>query len=652
MRCGGGGDGGLHRAIIRGGLAATADGAHGDAAAQCADRAIPPTMNSLRLVPGQLALADLRNLWAEPMAVAVDPSAKAVVDAAARTVERVIASGRTVYGVNTGFGLLARTRIDDARLAELQRALVLSHSAGTGALLDDAVVRLVIALKAASLARGHSGVRWSVIEALVALANAGIVPCIPAQGSVGASGDLAPLAHLRCRADRRRRGARRRPRHAGARGARARAACAPVTLAPKEGLALLNGTQVSTALALAGLFAAERAHRRRVRRRRADGRRVPRQRHAVRCAHPGGARPSRAGGRRRDLPRAARRQRDPRVAQGLPARAGSVQPALPAAGDGRVPRPDAARGRRCCSPKPTRSPTIRWCSRTTGEMLSGGNFHAEPVAFAADNLALAIAEIGALSERRIALLMDTNLSGLPPFLVEDGGVNSGFMIAQVTAAALASENKSLAHPASVDSLPTSANQEDHVSMATFAARRLAPMAANTARIVAIELLAAAQGVDLRKPLATSPPLAAAHRDDPRRRRVLGPRSRVRARPRGDPRCASSAATSSRSLRSSSHSPSAGDPPCTATIRPNSPPERRHALRRPRDSRAARHRAHREELAHRGAAADAHEQPRSRGRRESEGARRLRRHRPRRAQLGVLRRDRRRAARARATTSRC
>ncbi len=464
-------------------------------------------MNSLRLVPGQLALADLRNLWAEPMAVAIDPSAKAVVDAAARTVERVIASGRTVYGVNTGFGLLARTRIDDARLAELQRALVLSHSAGTGPLLDAAVVRLVIALKVASLARGHSGVRWSVIEALVALANSGVVPCIPAQGSVGASGDLAPLAHLSAvligegvaRVDGAVVPAREALAHAGLR---------PVSLGPKEGLALLNGTQVSTALALAGLFAAERA---------------------IAAAFVAGALSVDAclGS---DTPFDARIQAV-RGHRGQ-ADAAAIYRSLLAESEIRASHKDCPRVQdpyslRCqpqvmgaCVDQLRHAAAILLIEANavsdnplvfgeTDEILSGGNFHAEPVAFAADNLALAIAEAGALSERRIALLMDTNLSGLPPFLVEDGGVNSGFMIAHVTAAALASENKSLAHPASVDSLPTSANQEDHVSMATFAARRLSAMAANTARIAAIELLAAAQGVELRKPLATSPPLRAA-----------------------------------------------------------------------------------------------------------------------------------------------
>jgi histidine ammonia-lyase len=465
------------------------------------------TMNSLNLVPGRLELADLRRLWSEPMALAVDAAAKPAVDAAAQTVDRVIASGRTVYGINTGFGLLARTRIDDTRLAELQRALVLSHCAGTGSLLDDAVVRLVIALKAASLARGHSGIRWSVIDALVALATAGIVPCIPAQGSVGASGDLAPLAHLSAvligEGE-----ARVEGRVMSAGDALARSGLRPVALGPKEGLALLNGTQVSTALALAGLFAAERAlaaafvagalsldaclgsdtpfdpriqavrgHRGQI-----DAAAIYRrllEGSAIRASH-------------KDCPRV----QDPYSLRCQPQVMGACLDQMRHAASMLITEANAV----------SDNPLV---FADTGEILSGGNFHAEPVAFAADNLALAIAEIGALSERRIALLMDANLSGLPPFLVEDGGVNSGFMIAQVTAAALASENKSLAHPASVDSLPTSANQEDHVSMATFAARRLTPMAANTSGIVAIELLAAAQGVDLRRPVATSPSLAAA-----------------------------------------------------------------------------------------------------------------------------------------------
>ncbi len=464
-------------------------------------------MTPCNLDPGKLSLADLRRLWTAPHVLAVNPEAKAAVDGAAETVNRVLAAGRTVYGVNTGFGLLARTRIDDARLTELQRSLVLSHSAGTGPLLDDAVVRLTIALKAASLARGYSGVRWRVIEALVALANAGVVPCIPSQGSVGASGDLAPLAHLSAVLIGEGQ-AKIAGRPLPAREALAQAGLRPVVLGPKEGLALLNGTQASTALALAGLFAAERAMAGAfvagaltvdaclgsdtpfdARIQSVRGHRGQQDAAAI-------SRGLLAGSRIRQSHKDCHRVQDPYSLRCQPQVMGACLDQLRHAADVLVAEANAV----------SDNPLV---FAGADEILSGGNFHGEPVAFAADNVALAIAEIGALSERRIALLMDTNLSGLPPFLVEDGGVNSGFMIAQVTAAALASENKSLAHPASVDSLPTSANQEDHVSMATFAARRLTPMAENTARIVAIELIAATQGVELRKPLTTSPKLAAA-----------------------------------------------------------------------------------------------------------------------------------------------
>jgi histidine ammonia-lyase len=464
-------------------------------------------METLTIGPGHLCLPDLRRIDAARLALAVDAAARPAVEAAAQAVGRVVRSGETVYGVNTGFGLLARTRIDDSRLAELQRALVLSHSAGTGALLDERVVRLVIALKAASLARGHSGVRWSVIETLLQLNNAGVVPSIPAQGSVGASGDLAPLAHLSAVLIGEGEASFDGQMLRGA-DALARAGMAPLVLGPKEGLALLNGTQVSTALALAGLFAAERAlaaalvagalavdaclgsdtpfdpriHALRGQRGQIDAAGIYRDLLAgsgIRASH-----------------KDCHRVQDPYSLRCQPQVMGACLDQLRHAAAVLVREANAV----------SDNPLV---FADAGEILSGGNFHAEPVAFAADNIALAIAETGALSERRIALLMDAHLSGLPPFLVRDGGVNSGFMIAQVTAAALASENKSLAHPASVDSLPTSANQEDHVSMATFAARRLTPMAANTARIAAIELLAAVQGVEFRAPLVTSPRLAEA-----------------------------------------------------------------------------------------------------------------------------------------------
>jgi len=462
---------------------------------------------TLRLAPGKLTIETLRSLWAAPQAITVDERARPTVEAAAAAVARVVAEHRTVYGVNTGFGLLARTRIDDARLAELQRALLLSHSAGTGPLLDDAVVRLVLALKAASLARGHSGVRWQVIEALVAFADADVLPCVPSQGSVGASGDLAPLAHLAAAligvGEVRIRG-----RVVPAAEGLAHARIAPLALAPKEGLALINGTQVSTALALAGLFMHERVlaaafvagalavdaclgsdtpfdpriHEVRGHAGQRDAAAIYRRLlagSAIRASHAD-----------------CHRVQDPYSLRCQPQVMGAILDQTRAAASTLVTEANAV----------SDNPLV---FADAGDVISGGNFHAEPVAFAADNLALAIAETGALAERRIALMMDANLSGLPPFLVEDGGVNSGFMIAQVTAAALASENKALAHPRSVDSLPTSANQEDHVSMATGAAARLAPMAGNVAAIAAIELLAASQGIDLRRPLATSPVLAKA-----------------------------------------------------------------------------------------------------------------------------------------------
>jgi histidine ammonia-lyase len=464
-------------------------------------------MTTLLLRPGHVTLDALRRIGSAPQDIALDAAARPAVDAAAAAIVRVLAENRVVYGVNTGFGLLARTRIESARLAELQRALVLSHAAGTGPLLDDAVVRLVIALKIAALARGHSGVRFEVIETLARIQNAGVVPCIPAQGSVGASGDLAPLAHLSAvligEGSARFGG---RIRKGG--DALAAAGIAPIVLGPKEGLALLNGTQVSTALALTGLFATERAmaaafvagalsvdaclgsdtpfdariHAVRGHRGQADAAAVYRELlagSAIRASH-------------KDCPRV----QDPYSLRCQPQVMGACLEQIRHAASILVTESNAV----------SDNPLVFVGDDGVADVLSGGNFHAEPVAFAADNLALAIAEIGALSERRIALMMDTHLSGLPPFLVEDGGVNSGFMIAHVTAAALASENKALAHPHSVDSLPTSANQEDHVSMATNAARRLSPMAANTAGIVAIELLAAAQGIELRRPLQTSPRL--------------------------------------------------------------------------------------------------------------------------------------------------
>ena len=463
------------------------------------------------LEPSCLTLRDLRALWLAPTAVALSDAARPRIDAAARAIGRVLAEGRVVYGVNTGFGSLARTRIEGSKLADLQRALVLSHAAGTGALLDDAIVRLVMALKIAALARGYSGVRFGVIDAIVKLLNANVMPCIPAQGSVGASGVLAPLAHLAALLIGAG-SARFDGRIVDAGTALAAAGLAPLELEPKEGLALLNGTQVSTAISLAALFAAERAmaaafvtgalavdaclasdtpfdariHDVRGHRGQIDAARVYRELLAgseIRASHV-------------DCPRV----QDPYSLRCQPQVMGACLDVIRHAAQSLVTEANAV----------SDNPLIFVDDDEQVAVLSGGNFHAEPVAFAADSLALAIAEFGALSERRIALMMDASLSALPPFLVRDGGVNSGFMIAHVTAAALASDNKALAHPHSVDSLPTSANQEDHVSMATNAARRLLPMVANVAGIVAIELLAAAQGVDLRGPLRTSERLRTAH----------------------------------------------------------------------------------------------------------------------------------------------
>jgi histidine ammonia-lyase len=461
----------------------------------------------IELGKGKLSLAQLRQIAREGPPARLDPAALPGVEASLRTVQRIVASGKPAYGINTGFGRLSQTRIPAEELEQLQTNIVLSHAAGTGPLLDDATVRLVLALKAAALAAGHSGVRPELIRLLVDLYNAGIYPCIPSKGSVGASGDLAPLAHLSLTLL-----GLGEVRVAGqtvpAKDALARANLEPITLAPKEGLALLNGTQVSNALALRGLFAAQDLFAAAVVAGAlsvdaAAGSDSPfdARIHALR-SQPGQAEVARcyaellAGSeiRRSHL------ENDPRVQDPYSLR---CQPQVMGACLDQMRYAAGVFEREAGAV--TDNPLV-----IGDDIVSGGNFHAEPVALAADALAIAIAEIGALSERRIALLIDTTLSGLPPFLVEHGGVNSGFMIPQVTAAALASENKTLAHPASVDSLPTSANQEDHVSMATFAARRLADMAANSAGIVAIELLAAAQGIDFRAPLKTSPRLREAH----------------------------------------------------------------------------------------------------------------------------------------------
>ena len=464
---------------------------------------------ALDIAAGKLTLGMLRRIARGEARVALDPATRPAIDASRAAVQQAVDHGAPAYGINTGFGKLAKTHIANDQLERLQTNLVHSHAVGTGALLDDATVRLVLMLKAASLARGYSGVRPEVIDALMALYNAGVLPSLPSQGSVGASGDLAPLAHMtlalmgegEVRIDG--------TAVAATEGLR-RAGLSAMSLAAKEGLALLNGTQVSTALALKALFEVEDIF--------------------AAAVVTGALSVDAAKGS--DTPFDARIQE----VRGQPGQidvaakyrfllSGSEIRRSHLVDDDRVQDPYSLR----CQPQVMGAclDLVRHVAATlsieanavtdnplvfadSGEVLSGGNFHGEPVALAADVLALAIAEIGALSERRIALLIDESLSGLPPFLVRDPGINSGFMMAHVTAAALASENKSLAHPASVDSLPTSANQEDHVSMSTFAARRLGDMTRNSRAIVAIELLAAAQGIDFRAPLKTSRKLQAVH----------------------------------------------------------------------------------------------------------------------------------------------
>ncbi len=459
-------------------------------------------MTNLKINPGNISLSQLRQVSRAPVKLSLDSSAIPGIEASTQVVNEVIAENRVVYGINTGFGLLANTRIAPEDLEVLQKSIVLSHAAGIGKLMLDETVRLMMVLKINSLARGYSGIRLQVINALIKLVNAEVYPCVPQKGSVGASGDLAPLAHMSTVLL-----GESQARHNGeiVSGIEALkiAGLEPITLAPKEGLALLNGTQASTAFALEGLFAAEDLFA-----------------SATVC-----------GAMSVEAALGSRRPFDPRVHQVRGHRsqidaAAAYRYLLDNTSDIGESHTDCEKVQdpyslRCqpqvmgaCLQQIRNSAEILEVEANSvsdnplvfaddGDIISGGNFHAEPVAMAADNLALAIAEIGSLSERRMALLIDSALSKLPPFLVDNGGVNSGFMIAQVTSAALASENKTLAHPASIDSLPTSANQEDHVSMATFAGRRLRDMAENTRGILAVEYLSAAQGLDFRAPLKSS-----------------------------------------------------------------------------------------------------------------------------------------------------
>ncbi len=456
---------------------------------------------SVTLHPGNVSLAMWRDVYFGAYAK-LDPACRSGVESAAQTIKDIIAKGEPVYGINTGFGKLASVRIPDEDLATLQRNIVLSHAAGVGEPLPVAVVRLVMALKIASLGQGASGVAWTSLMHLATCLDKGLIPVIPGQGSVGASGDLAPLAHMTAalmgvgafHID---------GKEVEATVALHDAGIAPLVLGPKEGLAFLNGTQVSTALALAGLFQAERVFQ---------------------AALVTGALTTDAA-KGSDGPFDARihvlRRHKGQIDVAASLRelmAGSAIRASHLIGDTRVQDPYCLR----CQPQVMGAclDLMRKAAATladesncvsdnplvfpeTGEVISGGNFHAEPVAFAADMIAMALCEIGSIAERRIAMLVDPALSGLPAFLTPKPGINSGFMIPQVTAAALVSENKQRAYPASVDSIPTSANQEDHVSMATHGARRLLPMAENVAHVIGIELLAAVQGCDFHAPLASS-----------------------------------------------------------------------------------------------------------------------------------------------------
>jgi histidine ammonia-lyase len=461
----------------------------------------------VKLNPERVSLDQLRKVWSGAE-VRLDDAAMQRVSGSAASIERIVASGETVYGVNTGFGLLANTRIPDDRLAELQTNLILSHSAGLGDPLPRHVTRLMIVLKLLGLGRGYSGVRPLVIEALQRLLDANAMPQIPSQGSVGASGDLAPLAHLIAalmgygRID-----------VAGevlpANAALERLGMQSLQLGPKEGLALINGTQASAALALDALFQGERLF-------------------AAAIA---------AGAMSVDALKGSAKPFDPRISE-LRGQPGQIRVATAIAdllqgseiltshiACSRVQDPYSFR----CQPQvmgasldllqnAARTLTIEAAAVTDNPIvfadedsaISGGNFHAQPVAFAADIIAIALCEVGSISERRVSVLVDPKMSGLPAFLTPDSGVNSGLMIPQVTAAALVSENKCLAFPASVDSIPTSAGQEDHVSMGPIAARKAAQIARNAAGVIAVELMAGAEGIDYHVPLKTSPKLQSVH----------------------------------------------------------------------------------------------------------------------------------------------
>ncbi len=458
---------------------------------------------------GAVTLAALRRLYQGKIGVTLSEADNAIMAASRKTVDDMLSGGQVVYGVNTGFGKLACKRVDHEDLKKLQLNLVRSHRSGVGPPLPDAVVRLTLALKVTSLAQGYSGIRPELVQILVRFIEEQIYPIIPSQGSVGASGDLAPLAEIAAALI----GEGEVISHGkkmSSEQALTELGLKPVELLPKEGLALLNGTQVSTALALSGLFAIEHVYAAAVvagamsvdAARGSDGpfdariHKVRGQKGQIQVA--GVYRSLLATSEIRSSHENCDKVQDPYSLRCQPQVMGAVLDLMRYAAEVLEAESSAV----------TDNPLV---DVEAGEILSGGNFHAEPVAFAADTLAIAVAEIGSMSERRTALLMDPATSGLPAFLAKNDGLQSGLMNIQVGAAQLTSENKGLAHPASVDSIPTSANQEDHVSMATHGARRLAVMAENAAAIIAIELISAAQAIDLLAPLATSEQLSKAHK---------------------------------------------------------------------------------------------------------------------------------------------
>ncbi|MGI9302628.1 MAG: histidine ammonia-lyase [Gammaproteobacteria bacterium] len=462
------------------------------------------------VIDGQsLTLAQFARAVFDGEACEPSQSARVRIAAARRTVEEVAAREAPVYGVNTGFGDLAGVRIDPENLLILQERLILSHAAGVGDPLPDNAVRGMLLLRANTLARGHSGVRVEIVQALLAFLNAGVLPVVPSRGSVGASGDLAPLAHLALPLigkGRVRINGEERP---AAKGLEA-AGVDTIVLQAKEGLALINGTQaMSSLLAIAALEArclvriADLAGAMSTDALRGTDVAFDPRLHALR-AHPGQQtsaanlwRLMQGSGIRESHRHNDVRVQDPYSVRCIPQVHGAARDLLSDVENRLAVEMNSVTDNPIVFPE-------------EGEILSGGNFHGEPMAFAADTLALGVAELGAISERRLEKLTNTAFSALPPFLVEDAGLNSGFMIAQVTAAALASENKTLCHPASIDSIPTSADKEDHVSMGMWAALKLQQIVANSRRILAIELLAATQGIDLLRPLRSSDALEQVH----------------------------------------------------------------------------------------------------------------------------------------------